>query len=259
MPNVNRNLLYLVVAILLGVAASFLAVHYVNKQVAERTNVASPKTRQVVVPVRDLEKGADLSQDDIAVRDVPADFVPADALTPDNYQKYLGQELRAPLTHGTPIGSSAIDLVTDHFSNIIEPGHVAYSIQVDQTNSVSGLIVPGDRIDILLLTANGDKNELIRPLLGNVLVLATGQQAKGVRSDGDSNKSFSNITLELTPTNAQRMGMALKLGELRVMLRNADSQEPFDLRTLTRADLLQLSRPARRAGSGIQFIIGGKG
>ncbi len=259
MPKVNRNLLYLGIAILLGAAASFMAVHYVNKQVAARTRVVTPQTRQMVVPVRDLAQGISLSQDDIAVRDVPVDFVPADALTPDNYQKYLGQVLRSPLTHGSPIASSAIDLLTDHFSNVIEPGHVAYSIQVDQTNSVSGLIVPGDRIDILLLTVGGDGDELIRPLLGNVLVLATGQQAKGVRSEGVDSKSYSNITLELMPLDAQRMGMALKLGELRVMLRNADSQEPFDLRTLTRADLLQLSRPARQAGSGIQFIIGGKG
>ena len=53
------------------------------------------------------------------------------------------------------------------------------------------------------------------------------------------------------------MGMSLKLGELRVMLRNADSQEPFDLKTMDRADLLQLSRAARGTG-GVQFIIGGK-
>jgi len=257
MLKVNRNVFYLGVAVLLGIAASFLAVRYVNSQVAERISVTPPETRQVVVPVRDLEKGASLSQDDIAMREVPVEFVPADALTPENYRQYVGQVLRSPLTHGSPIGSSAIDLVTDHFSNIIDPGHVAYSIQVDQTNSVSGLIVPGDRIDILLLTSDGDKRELIRPLLGNVLVLATGQQAKGMRSVDGGNASYSNITLELAPRDAQRMGIALKLGELRVMLRNADSQEPFDLKALSRADLLRLGRAARGTG-GIQFIIGGK-
>lgn len=257
MRKINRNVLYLGVAILLGVAASFLAVHYVNKQVADRTNVVSPETRQVVVPVHDMKKGDVLSQADVAVREVPLDFVSVGALTPDSYEKYLGQVLRSPLTHGAPIDSSVIDLVADHFSNIIEPGHVAYSIQVDQTNSVSGLIVPGDHIDILLLTSD-DKNERLRPLLGRVLVLATGQQAKGVRSDPDENhNSYSNITLELSPKNAQRIGMALKVGELRVMLRNADSKEPFDLSMLTRDELLRLSHGVGKS-SGIQFIIGGK-
>jgi len=258
MPKINRNLLYLGVAILLGVAASFLAVHYVNKQVAERTNVVSPETQQVVVPVRDLQKGDTLFQADIAVRDVPSDFVSVGALTPDNYQKYLGQILRSPLTHGAPIDGSAIELVADHFSNVIEPGHVAYSITVDETNSVSGLIVPGDHIDILLLTTDAD-HERIRPLLGRVLVLATGHQAKGVRPDPEANSNaYSNITLELSPKDAQRIGMALKVGQLRVMLRNADSKEPFDLSMLSGDDLLRLSHGARRS-SGIQFIIGGKG
>lgn len=257
MPSVNRNLLYLLVAVVLGVAASLLAVRYVNEQVASRTHVTSPETRQVVVPVHDLEKGTTLSSNDVAVRDVPVDFVPTGALTPENYQKYLGQVLRAPLTHGAPIDGSVIDLVSEHFSNVIEPGHVAYTVQVDETNSVSGLIVPGDHIDLLLLTTQSEQ-ERIRPLLGRVLVLATGQQAKGVRSETTNNKSFSNITLELAPADAQRVGMALKVGELRVMLRNADSREPFELGMLTRADLLRLGRPVR-AGAGIEFIIGGKG
>jgi len=259
MLKINRNLLFLGVAIALGVAASLMAVHYVNNQVAARTNSTPPVTRQVVVPVRDLEKGATLAQDDIAVRDVPAEFVPADALTPDNYQAYIGQEIRASLTHGAPIGSNAIDLVSDHFSNVIQPGRVAYTIQVDETNSVSGLIVPGDRIDILLLTSKNE-NQRIRPLLGDVLVLATGQHAKGVRTDAtDTDKSFSNITLELSPPDVQRVGIAMKLGDLRVMLRSAGNREPFDLNAMSQADLLQLTRRAGHVGTGIQFIIGGKG
>jgi pilus assembly protein CpaB len=257
MPAVNRNFLYLGGAILLGVVASFMAVHYINNQVAARTRTTPTETRQVVVPVRDLEKGASISKDDIAVRDVPAEFIPADALTPDNYESYLGQVLRSPLTHGAPISSSAVDLVTDHFSNVIDPGKVAYSIQVDESNSVSGLIVPGDHLDILLLMS-GEGRDQIRPLLGDVPVLATGKRAKGVRSDakdGD-NDTYSNITLGLAPDDAQRLGMAMKVGELRVLLRPAGNRQPFDLKTLSKADLLRMGRPVHE-GSGIQFIIGG--
>lgn len=255
--KINRNLGFLLLAIALGIIASMMAVHYVNKQVADRTQVhkTAQATRQVVVPVRDLDKGATLTQDAIAARDVPADFVPADALTPENYQSYLGQVLRAPLTHGAPIPASAVELLADHFSSIIQPGDVAYTIQVDDTNSVSGLISPGDHIDMLLLIS-GQSSDNIRPLLGNVLVLATGKRAKGVRgSDKDAN--FSNITLELSPGQAQRVGMAMKVGELRVLLRPPGSQEPFDLKLLSKADLLRLGRPVRSRG--IQFIIGENG
>jgi pilus assembly protein CpaB len=258
MPAVNRNFLYLGGAILLGIVASLMAVHYINKQVAARTQTRPTETRQVVVPVHDLEKGASISQDDIAVREVPAEFVPADALTPDNYEDYLGQVLRVPLAQGAPIGGSAVDRVTDHFSNVIEPGKVAYSIQVDESNSVSGLIVPGDHLDILQLL-DGENSEQIRPLLGDEPVLATGKRAKGLRSsnpDGDDD-TYSNITLGLAPNDAQRLGMAMKVGELRVMLRPAGANDDYNLKLLSKAELLRQGRPVR--GNGIQFIIGGNG
>ncbi|RAP58155.1 Flp pilus assembly protein CpaB [Oleiagrimonas sp. MCCC 1A03011] len=256
MPKINRNFIFLGVAVLLGVMASVLAVHYVNTQVAKRTHTTPQRTVKVVVPVRDLAKGDMLSASGVAARDVPAEFVPADAITPADYRNYLGQVLRAPLQHGAPIPASAVERLSDHFSNIIAPGKVAYSIQVNNTNSISGLITPGDHIDLMLLTSE-DKNDRIRPLLGDVLVLATGRRAKGVRSDGSGDDHYSNLTLELTPTEAQRVGIAKKVGALRVMLRPPNSNEPFHLKLLSKADLLRMQRRAR--GSGIQFIIGGNG
>lgn len=258
MARINRNFIFLGIAVLLGVLASLMAVHYINAQVAARTQQSKtpePETRTLVVPVKDLLKGATLSQDDIATRDVPVDFAPADALTPDSFAPYVGQVLRAPLTHGAPIPASAVELVTDHFSNIINPSDVAYSIQVDDTNSVSGLIVPGDHIDLLLLTT-GDQTADIRPLLGNVLVLATGKRAKGVQgnNDKDGDDTYSNLTLEVAPLDAQRIGMAMKVGDLRVLLRPPGSRKPFNLDLLSKQDLLRLGRRVKRGG--IEFIIG---
>jgi pilus assembly protein CpaB len=254
--KVNRNLIYLAVAVVLGIAASLMAVHYINSQVAARTARPTTQTRQLVVPVHDLKAGATLTGDDVAARDVPLDFVPADALTPDTYGRYLGQLLRAPLAKGAPIPASAVETVTDHFSNIITPGNVAYTIQVDEASSISGLIVPGDHIDVLMLTS-GEDSDSVRPLLSDVLVLATGRHAKGVRGGDKDDDSYSNITLQLTPADAQRVGIAKKIGQLLVMLRPAGSSGPFDLKTLSKADLLRMGRRVR--GTGIEFIVGGSG
>lgn len=259
LPGINRNLLFLLVAIALGAAASLLAVRYVNNQVAARTQATPTATRQVVVPVHDLPKGASLTEDDIATRDVPVDFVPADAVTPGDYERFVGQVLRAPLAQGAPIPASAVELVTEHFSNVIAPGKVAYTIQVDETSSVSGLIVPGDHVDLLLLlSGEAAGRDQIRPLLANVTVLATGRQASGLKPQGDAaNNSYSNITLGLEPADAQRLGMAMKVGELRVMLRPAGASDDYNLKLLSKAELLRQGRPVRT--NGIQFIIGGNG
>jgi pilus assembly protein CpaB len=256
MARVNRNLIFVAVAIVLGVLASMLAVKYVDNQVAARTP-AGAKTRPVVVPVRDIEKGQVIGEDDLSVRNVPVDLVPADAVSPEAYTQYIGQQLRAPVAKGVPLAVASLDLVADHFSNIINPGDVATTISVDDNNSVSGLIVPGDHVDILMMVTNDDQNQRIMPLLGNVLVLATGHHAKGVQQEEGKGANFSNLTLELPPNDAQRLAMANKAGELRVILRQADSKEPFNLSSLSKADLLRISRPARKS-SGIEYIIGGK-
>jgi len=252
----NRNLIYLLVALGLGGLASLMAVKYINQKVAERTPSGHTQTMMVVVPVHPMQKGDVLKQEDIASREVPAAFVPADAVTPDTYDSYIGQVLRAPLAQGAPLSAAAVELVADHFSNVIRKGDVAYTIQVDDSNSVSGLMVPGDHVDILLMVAEQDSVRIL-PLESDVMVLATGHRAKGVQNaDPNGDGAFSNVTLELTPPQAQRVAIAGKSGELRLMLREAGSNQPFNLRTMTKQELL--IGPSRKS-TGVEFIIGGKG
>jgi len=75
--NLNRNAVYLLVAVGLGGLASMMAVHYINQQVAVRTP-RDAETTTVVVPVHPMQKGDILKQEDIASRNVPVAFVPAD-------------------------------------------------------------------------------------------------------------------------------------------------------------------------------------
>jgi pilus assembly protein CpaB len=231
-----------------------MTVQYIKRQVIARTPVDHTQFASVVVPVHPLQKGDILKQQDIAARDVPVAFVPADAVTPDNYATYLGQVLRAPVAQGAPLSASAVDLIVDHFSNIINQGDVAYTIQVDDTNSVSGLMVPGDHVDILLVVT--DPNSRIMPLESNVLVLATGHHAKGVHNADSEDRNYSNVTLELTPQQAQRVAIAGKSGELRLMLREPGNDQPFNLRSLSKQELL---RTGVQGSTGVEFIIGGRG
>jgi pilus assembly protein CpaB len=255
----NKNLIYLLVAVGLGGLASLMSVQYINRKVAALTPVDHTQTTTVVVPVHAMAKGDILTQEDISSRTVPVDFVPADAVTPDNFQNFLGQVLRAPLAQGAPLSASAVDLVADHFSNVINKGDVAYTIQVDDTNSMSGLMIPGDHVDILLMVTD-QTSVKIMPLQSNVLVLATGHRAKGVPPTGDANadSNFSNVTLELTPEEAQRVAIAGKSGELRLMLRQAGNAQPFNLRSLSKDELLQVKTPGHKS-TGVEYIIGGRG
>jgi pilus assembly protein CpaB len=108
----------------------------------------------------------------------------------------------------------------------------------------------------MLMVAEQDGVKIL-PLESDLMVLATGHRAKGVQNtDSNGDGAFSNVTLELTPPQAQRIAIAGKSGELRLMLREAGTNQPFNLRTMTKQDLML---GPKRKSSGVQFIIGGKG
>jgi pilus assembly protein CpaB len=91
------------------------------------------------------------------------------------------------------------------------------------------------------------------------MVLATGHRAKGVQNaEPTSTDSYSNVTLELAPPDAQRVAIAAKSGELRLMLRQAGNDTPFNLHSLSKSDLLRIGNPVRKP-AGVEFIVGGRG
>lgn len=254
----NRNLIFIIVALALGGLAALLAVNYVQKTVAERTKDTG-QTVIVAVPKQDLERGTQITSDDLAARPVPADLVPADAITPENYDQYVGRVLRAPLPQGAPVPGAALVPLYDQFSAVIKAGNVAYTMSVDETNSISGMVAPGDHVDILLTVDEEQGGARVLPLLENVNVLATGNRI-GEQPVNEENPGYSNITLELAPREAERLTVAGKAGGLRVMLRHSEDASPFGLGGLTQKQLLEKSGEAKiRQSSGVHFIIGGKG
>ena len=259
MPAINRNLVYLIVAVGLGLVAAVAAVSYIRTEVDERTRDAATEKVAVAVPKRDMDVGTVINEEDLAVREVPIDFVPADAVTPDNYASLMGRMLRAPVREGAPMPGAALVPLYDQFSRVIGEGRVGYTLQVDETNSVSGMVTPGDRVDILLSVEQESGNTRVLPLLEDINVLATGTRIGEELANDEGGLGFSTMTLELQPRQAERLTVADKAGDLRVLLRQREDGSAFGLDGLTESELLRgAPRPvARRRTGGVEFIIGG--
>lgn len=258
MATVNRNFLYIAVAALLGLVAAVSAVGYIRSEVDQRTRSEATETLPVAVPKRDMEIGTVIQEADLAVREVPADFVPADAVTPDNYASMMGRVLRAPVREGAPLAGAALVPLYDRFSGVIAEGRVGYSLQVDETNSVSGMVAPGDHVDILLSVEQDGGVTRVLPLLEEIKVLATGTRVGEELADAEGGLGYSTMTLELLPTQAERLTVADRAGELRVLLRQREDDTAFGLDGLTENELLRGAPQAVRSGPrGVEFIIGG--
>lgn len=277
-PKISKNFLYIGIALVMAVLAAMVAVSYVQNTVAEKTQDNRDMV-EVAVPLSDMPRGAILQPGDLAVRTVPAEFAPADAVTPANHGEYGGRMLRSPIRGGAPLSASALVPLNDQFSRLIPKGKVAYTLSVDENNSISGMIAPGDLIDILFLKDKGDKEvdgasapregAMVLPLLQQVKVLATGVRVgERISPDGqpvDENQGFSSVTLELDQYQAKTLAIASEVGDLRVLLRELEDRSPGAINGLSESELLHSLGGTSPDGSGasgergVEFIIGGRG
>ena len=117
----------------------------------------------------------------------------------------------------------------------IQPGLRAVSIAVSGANSVSGMVEPNDRVDVLgtysfpSKTSAGEMETVTLTLLQDVTVLATGQNLAKQEFMRNRNAmrstSYSTVTLEVKPREAEFLVFAQQAqGRLTLVLRNsADS------------------------------------
>lgn len=260
----NKNVLYLGGALALGLVAALLSVSYVRQRVDEATAAARVVVTEqtVVVSRRDLAAGETITEADMVTRSVPVDFIPADAVTSENYGGFVNRIVRAPIKRGTPLSAGALVPLYDKFSHVIVPGRVGYTLSVNENNSISGMIAPGDAVDILLAYDADDgaggsarTGRRVVPLLENITVLATGTRVADTPG-GDGNAAFSSVTLELDPGQAEQLTVGQKMGDLRVLLRNFEDKTPFGLSGLSERALKALFGGV--GGDDVEYIIGNR-
>jgi pilus assembly protein CpaB len=152
----------------------------------------------------------------VAVKSVPAEMVPAGALT--DYKIARGRWAKYPLMvgdilvdtklapKGTPTG----------LMGKLHPGMRAITLRVDEQTGISGFILPEYRVDILKAHPGENKESRARLLLKNVRVLAAGQVIDN--PEGRTIES-ETVTVEVTPSQAELLAAAMKDGPLSLTLR----------------------------------------
>src|SRR5262249_39351191 len=144
------------------------------------------------------------------------------AVVPEQFERVAGQRLAYPVARGEMLLWSLLEEQrSSTFSSRLAVGRRAITVQVDETNSISGMLEPGDRIDLMVSLKNGGRSFMF-PVLQNVTVLATGTRAtRGAAPEGKagSGRSFNTITLDVSPQEAERMLAAREAGKVEAVLR----------------------------------------
>jgi pilus assembly protein CpaB len=217
----STNLAILIVAVVLGGLAAFLARSWLQSHSA-RTD--AQKTVSILVANDTLAFGTPIGVKDVREIAWPAQSRPEGAFT--NFAELTKDGRRitlSPFVRDEPIISSKVSAPDQRasLSRVIEKGKRAVTVAVDDVRGVAGFIFPGDFVDVVLTrtdNSNGPQN-FSEVILQHVKVLAIDQMA-GQRQEHPT--VAKAVTVEVDPEQALRILLAANVGKLSLILRQPE-------------------------------------
>lgn len=269
MTSGKRRLILLGLALGMAGFAALLVKSYLEQRAAELEAKYADRTEKASVVVAHVRVAASsrVKEEDFAVRQMPVDMIPPDAVSPADIERALGQSLKVDLPTGRPLLWGYLTSgVNPSFSDMLDEDRRALTIAVDELNSISGMIRPYDRIDLFIIGRDQEKlglpgakdTKVVMPLLQDVLVKATGNIVRRETTpDGRAyDRRYSTLTLDLPPEEIGKVLIAQENGELKAALKRPE-QQAVSYRPTRESDLWPGVEKAKEGS--ITFYIGGKG
>jgi pilus assembly protein CpaB len=178
---------------------------------------------RVLAVGRNIVSGRQIAASDLAKRTVPRAYLDERAVSIEDEAAVVGAVAAVDLRSGQVLLWSDLGRQSQEatLAQKLPTGQRAMTIRVDRSSSLSGLLRPGHRVDILCTLAfagRGSTNTVTA--LQNVLVLATGERTEVVAQEPLT--SFDTVTLSVGVDQAQRLALASATGKLTLVLRGHD-------------------------------------
>jgi pilus assembly protein CpaB len=192
----------------------------------------APKVRMIVA-ARPLSIGTLLKDEDFRESEVTADAVPEGAFTGGSASlaELRGALLRRFIDPNQPVITTDVLRPRDRgfLAAVLRPGTRAISLGVDVVTGASGLIWPGDEVDLILTQnlAGGSESPGRRvvgeTILSAVRVIAVDQQISHSGTDATAGRVVARtVTLEVLPEQAERLAVAQQLGRISLVVRSIE-------------------------------------
>jgi pilus assembly protein CpaB len=244
---------YLVIPALAGLVATW-AVY----GVLARHSAAAPPTTRVVVAQRAVPAKTVLAARDVTLAPVPVALAAGAA---SQVAAVVGQVTVAPLAAGQIV----------YTNELVQPGnsaalsyHIpsdarAETVRVNDVTGVSGLIQPGDRVDVVAVfdkavTGKGEAQLLLQDVL--VLAVGASQQAGAAGTGVRGGSPPADVTLAVAPQQALLLAYAQARGSVQLLLRPAVADAaPVAVQVVTDQDLIRgAAARAAAGGAGSRWI-----
>jgi pilus assembly protein CpaB len=185
----------------------------------------------VFVALADINANEELTAQNLKLEEWPKAIIPSGALT--KLEDVEGKKVRVKIYAGEPILSSKMLGAADAIgaAKDIPPGFRVVHVKVDPTTGSSNLILPGDRVDVVVFRQpNADLHvTAAKIVLQDIKVFAvdTQTEAQFSQTKGEQTEPMSakTIALLVTPQQAVILHAATEMaGAVRLVLRNPDDK-----------------------------------
>jgi pilus assembly protein CpaB len=240
----------LVVALVLGGLSVFAARNWIERQIAGSAAVSKPQmnTVKIVVARTRLNFGDKIKDEHLSEITWPKSSVPTGSF--NSVRQVLdGKRPRVALRRievNEPLLKSKISGFGGRatLSAVLKGDRRAVTVRVNAVTGVSGFLLPGDRVDVLMSRNESKRSgKKTSVLLQDIRILGVGQLAS---ERHDKPVVVRTITVEATPNEAQKLILAQQVGKLSLMLRPVTERTVVRIRPVTVADLTRdQSDPSR--------------
>ena len=217
----------LIIALLAAITFGLIAAVSVKQYLL--TAQAFSRTNDVVVAKVNIPVGSRIIAEQLVVAQFPTDVTPEGAIAKID-QNLVDRVAVTAISPREPVTESKLAPVGSlgGLSSVIPDGYRAMTVKVDDVVGVSGFIMPGTLVDIVVVIQppKGSANEdmISKIVLQNIKVLASGQNIDKPKNDREVERSVRAVTLQVTPEQTEKLALASSEGKLQLVMRNSVDQ-----------------------------------
>ena len=218
----KRFFIVLVGALLFGLLAAFSVSRYLSSAQAYTKNLNRVAVAKVAIPL-----GTKIIPEQIMVVQFPKESTPDGAF--ESVDKLAGRVAVTNIAPREPITEARLapEGTAGGLSAVIPEGYRAMTVKVDDVVGISGFIMPGTLVDVVVVIDPAEKAGMQDPIskivLQNIKVLANGQNIDKPEDQREAN-SVKAVTLLVLPEQAEKLALAASEGHLQLVMRNSVDQ-----------------------------------
>jgi pilus assembly protein CpaB len=244
----KRFLFVLAGALIFGLLAAVSVSRYLSSAQAYTNNLNRIAVAKVAIPV-----GTKIIPEQIMMVQFPKESTPDGTFAQP--EKLTDRVAVVNIAPREPVTESRLapEGTSGGLSAIIPEGYRAMTVKVDDVVGISGFIMPGTLVDVVVVIRPDDSSAqgpISKIVLQNIKVLANGQNIDKPENQRDAN-SVKVATLLVTPEQAEKLALASSEGKLQLVMRNSIDQGDEQTTGVNKRSLLTGERaaPAPEPGS----------